>query len=443
MPDYNSSVGSTSEPIFAPQWRSLIDAKASPKFDTELVEFLRQCIAVPSISGQERPLVELAARQASQWGLHVDVFESDESRLVKHPVISQRHIPLKGRPTAVILLRGDYAGPTVMFNAHSDVVSPGDEKQWQHAPWSGAADGGHLYGRGACDAKGPMVAALGAILKIKENAGTRFRGTVGLEIIPGEEDCVDLGTLTSVDRGYRADAAIILEPTEGLPRCASRSGLRFEIGVLGRAVHGTVKWLGSDAIGGLRRLLSALDEMEVEFGRQDADDRYASYPVLRPITVDRIDGGELHVMICDRASCSGYFELCPEDDLDMWQDRFMTELRSRFDAVRDAGQEVEIKFVERYQGFSTHIESSICRAAEMVIKYSPAAERWKKWRGFNSGCEGGLRFKLHRTKTLVWGPGSLAQAHRADEYVPIREVLDCSNWMAAAVMAYLNDDLAG
>ena len=79
----------------------------------------------------------------------------------------------------------------------------------------------------------------------------------------------------------------------------------------------------------------------------------------------------------------------------------------------------------------------------MVIKCSVAADRWKKWRGFNSGCEGGLRFKLHQTETLVWGPGSLAQAHRADEHVPIQEVLDCSNWMAAAVMAYLNGDVAG
>ena len=65
-------------------------------------------------------------------------------------------------------------------------------------------------------------------------------------MVPGEEDCVTLGTLTSVVRGHTADAAIVLEPTEGQPRNASRPGLRFEVTCRGRAVHGTVKWLGRE-----------------------------------------------------------------------------------------------------------------------------------------------------------------------------------------------------
>lgn len=416
-------------------WQNLIGGQDSAAIDAELVNLLRGCIAIPSISGREKPLVDLLARQAADWGLEVDVFESDEAQLLSHSVVSQRHLPLAGRPTAVILLKGDKPGPTILFNAHSDVVSAGDESQWRHGPWSGTVEDGHVYGRGASDAKGPLVAALGAMLKIKSAVGSRFAGTVGLEIIPGEEDCVDLGTLTSVSRGYRADAAIVLEPTEGLPRCATRSGLRFEITAKGQAVHGTVKWLGIDAIAILRQVLAVLEDMERNFSRSNGDSLYADYPVLRPITVDRVEGGQWQGMICDHATCSGYFELCPGDDLDTWQQLFGSELHARLSAIGGCGG-VEVRFVERYQGFSSPTNSALCDSADMVLKYAKA-ERWDKWRGFNSGCEGGLRFKLHGTETLVWGPGSLAQAHRVDECVPTGELLACSNWMAATVMAWL------
>jgi acetylornithine deacetylase len=422
------------------RWKELISGQSSSAIDKELIELLRGCIAVPSISGHEKPLIDFLAPRVADWGLEMDVFEVDEAQLPALPVVSQRHIPLAGRPTAVILLKGNSPGPTILFNAHSDVVAAGDEKQWRHGPWSGAVESGHMYGRGACDAKGPLVAALGAMLKIKRTIGSQFAGTVGLEIVPGEEDCVDLGTLTSVSRGYRADAAIVLEPTEGLPRCATRSGLRFEITIDGQAAHGTVKWLGRDAIAGLRLVLAVLEEMELDFSHRDLDPLYADYPLLRPITVDMVNGGQWQGMICDRATCSGYFELCPDDNLVAWQQLFSSQLQARLLAARSQCG-VEVKFVERYQGFSTPTASSLCDAAYMVLKYAQA-ERWDKWRGFNSGCEGGLRFKLHRTETVVWGPGSLAQAHRVDEHVQMDELLACSNWMAATVIAWLTSKTA-
>jgi acetylornithine deacetylase len=418
----------------------LIAANSVNEIDSAMLDLLRRCIAMPSISGDEQPLVKLVAHQASRWGFDVDLFQTDEAKLAGYPAAMGRHLPLSGRPTAVITLKGRTPGKTVLFNAHSDVVAIGDENRWLHGPWSGSIDDGRMYGRGACDAKGPLAAGLGAMLKIRQLRGDDFAGIVALELIPGEEDCVDLGTLTSVVRGYRADAAIILEPTEGLPRCAARSGLRFEINVSGRAVHGTVKWLGIDAVRGLRHVLGALDEMESQFSQIEKDGRFTDYPVLRPITVDKISGGGWQGMICDKAVCAGYFELCPEDDLDTWQERFISELTDRLVAQGYPHAGIDVQFPERYRGFFTPTDASLCRAAEKVIRYSPAAERWKKWRGFNSGCEGGLRFALHRTQTLVWGPGSLEQAHRIDEFVPVQEVVDCSGAMAAAVLAYLDSE---
>src|SRR5262249_28494502 len=158
-------------------------------------------------------------------------------------------------------------------NAHADVVSPGDSAAWQHGPWSGDFVDGLVYGRGACDVKGPLTSALWAMLRLAQRPARR--GSVLLELVPGEEDCVGLGTWTSILRGYDASAVVVLEPTENLPRCASRGGCRFEIEIIGQSVHGTCKWLGRDAIAAAAKMIPLLAEIEAEFANCEPDELFA------------------------------------------------------------------------------------------------------------------------------------------------------------------------
>ena len=209
-----------------------------------------------------------------------------------------------------------------------------------------------VVGRGACDDKGPLTSAVWAMMRLARQP--QRRGSIRLELVPGEEDCVGLGTFTSLMRGWTADAVVVLEPTEGLPRCALRGGCRFEIELIGRAVHGTVKWLGRDAIAAGQAVVAILAELEADFGRAGNaagyEELFAAYPILRPITVDSIHGGQWQGMVCDRCTCAGYFELLPGDDLDAWQHRFASELRSRIaDRAASRPNEVQIRFVEQYR----------------------------------------------------------------------------------------------
>ncbi len=416
-------------------------------FEQALISFLQGAVAIPSISGQEKPLVEYVAAWCEEQGFKIDLFQTDEKQLADHALAARKHIPLANRPTLVVSLDGSAPGATIMFNAHSDVVRPGDCTQWSHLPWSGDIVDGRLFGRGACDAKGALAAGLGAMLWIKQKHGSDFSGRIALELIPGEEDCVDLGTLTSIHRGYRADAAIVLEPTDSVPRCAARGGLRFEIIAAGEAVHGTVKWLGRDAIAMLRSVLSALDKLETRFSREDTDELFAFYPLMRPITVDHIAGGTWQGMVCDRALCSGYFELCPGDNVEVWARHFTASLQSLLRSEGIASEHIGVAFPEQYNGFRTEQTSSICKAAARVLEsvdasWADAPAGAAPWRGFNSGCEGGLRAAMHATPTLVWGPGSLDQAHRCDEYVSVHDVLKCSRMMAEVAAEFLKGQAA-
>jgi acetylornithine deacetylase len=272
------------------------------------------------------------------------------------------------------------------------------------------------------------------MLALKERYPAGLAGNVSLELIPGEEDCVGLGTLTSLHRGHRADGVIVLEPTENLPRCASRGGCRFQINCLGTAVHGTVKWLGQDAIVAMRQVLEALDELQADWNDRTSDPLFSAYPFARPITVDAVHGGQWQGMVCDRCTCAGYLELLPGDDLEQMQSRFTGDLLAKLPiSGKDSGR-VSVEFSEVYGGHRTDPDHAFCQIAETMAvsldkptnqssyRSAPPVEQagrehWNGWSGFNSGCEAGLRSALQQTPTLVWGPGSLAQAHAVDEYI--------------------------
>lgn len=388
----------------------------------EMRGLLRKCLQFASTSGHEAEFVRFMASWAQSRGFETDLWETDESQLAGIDWPMARHLPLAGRPTLVIALRGSGGGRSVIFNAHSDVVGAPDPQIWRHHPWQGVEEDGVFYGRGACDVKGPLVSALWAMCALQEEGRGRLKGDVLLELVPGEEDCVGVGTLTSLQRGHLADAAIILEPTENMPRCASRGGCRFEITVAGRSVHGTVKWLGEDAILGMRQVLAALDRVEQRWLVAE-DPLFRSYPIGRPITVDSLKGGRWQGMVCDACSCAGYLELLPEDSLAEFKralvDALHQEIRKEGGPTPDR---IRVEFSEEYRGHRLAPDHELCQLAERVARGGCGDGRSFEWAAFNSGCEAGLRHTLAKTPTLVWGPGTLAKAHAVDESVGFDDV---------------------
>ncbi len=109
-------------------------------------------------------------------------------------------------------LPGDGGGPSLMLNAHVDVVPPGDLDAWQgHDPFGGAVTADAVHGRGACDMKAGLVASLWAVRALSE-LRVPLGGDLMLATVIGEEDG-GLGTYALLRRGWRADACVIPEPT--------------------------------------------------------------------------------------------------------------------------------------------------------------------------------------------------------------------------------------
>jgi acetylornithine deacetylase len=206
-------------------------------------------------------------------------------------------------------------------------------------------------------------------------------------------------------------------------------------------VHGTVKWAGEDAIALAREVLVCLPQLEQQWNDRTADPLFAGYPIARPMTVDLIRGGDWQGMIADRCVIGGYLELLPLDEPIPWMNRFIKELQGLLPKRRQEDGRVQVRFPEQYPGHRTDPDHPLCRAAHAAIEESAAllqniASPWNGWGAFNSGCEAGLRANLLATPTLVWGPGSLAQAHAVDEFVEFAQVRAVATLFARFAIAW-------
>lgn len=153
-----------------------------------------------------------------------------------------------GRENAVGVLDGTGGGRSLIFNGHVDVVPPGDVAAWTGGdPFSGGLRDGCVWGRGSTDMKSGVLAQAFAALALRR-AGVRLNGTLTLEAVVGEESAEHhLGTSFLIERGHRADAAIVSEPSAP-PRALaivpeSPGLLWFTVTVRGREAHAGMRGL--------------------------------------------------------------------------------------------------------------------------------------------------------------------------------------------------------
>jgi acetylornithine deacetylase len=265
-----------------------LEARALEALDMEaLVATGSELIAFESWGGKEVAIQEEMARRYRSAGLEVDCWELDLAALSLHPAFSAELV--RDRALGVVGRWGSGEGPTLILNAHVDVVPAGELERWTRPPFQGTIEGGRLWGRGAVDMKGALSCALHAVTAIRR-AGVRLSGTVALHSVVGEEDG-GLGTLATLVRGHTGDAAIVLEPTEGQVAPAQAGALSFRITIPGRAAHGALRTEGENPIGHLDRIFQCLLELETRRNARLRHPLFDAWPVPFAICVGRVEAG--------------------------------------------------------------------------------------------------------------------------------------------------------
>ncbi len=340
---------------------------------------------------------------------------------------------------------GRRPGACVHFNGHIDVVAPGDG--WSLNPFAGAVLGGRLYGRGACDMKGGIAAAVVALESILE-AGIDFAGALELSATADEESGGYGGVAWLAQQGWfsrpRVDHVIIPEPL-GVDRiCIGHRGVWWaEIETLGRSGHGSMPFLGVCAVRHMAALLNRLERQLLPklAGRQTAMPvvpREARQPTLNLAAVHAGPAlGQADLpspLVADRCRLLIDRRFLIEEQLADVKAEIVAILEQlRHDRpgfgyrIRDV-MEVEPTLTPRdapvVQAVAAAIERVLGRPPELVV--SPGTYDQKHIHRI-----GGL------DDCIAYGPGILALAHQPDEYVVIDDLVTAAKVMAAATLRLL------
>ena len=238
---------------------------------------------------EEEPLQALLAARLGALGAEVDRWEPDPASFAGHPMMPSWH-HWRGRPITVGVLRGRGGGRALVINGHVDVVGAGERARWASDPFAAEIRDGRIYGRGACDMKGGIAAALVA-LEALGDAGIRLDGDVVFEAVTDEETCA-MGTIAAIERGYRGDAGLVPEPTGFDLWIATRGLLHGTLSVEGRSAHAEMNqpsWQDGGGVNAIQKtmpLLGALDELSARWaGRADKRHPLLGTPAVHPTMI--------------------------------------------------------------------------------------------------------------------------------------------------------------
>ena len=199
-----------------------------------------------------------------------------------------------GRPNLVGTMTGAGGGRSLAINGHIDVVPAGNHADWAHDPYSGDVENGRIWGRGANDMKGGVGAMLFAALVLKR-LGIRLKGDLFLESVIDEETGGP-GTLATIERGYRPDFALVVEPTADGTIMPVEGGLEWlRVTVTGVSGHSAWRYKSVHA-GGQGTAVSALDKgMKIVNAIAELERMWANRKVhpLMPFGITTINVGAM------------------------------------------------------------------------------------------------------------------------------------------------------
>jgi acetylornithine deacetylase len=405
--------------------------EAVDRLHEQTVQRLSELIRIPSITpnypgqdpaslvGQESRCAALLAELYVQAGAEVDVFGQ-----------------VAGRDNAVGRIRGAGGGRSLLFNGHTDVVPPGPASDWTHSdPWSGAIARDRVWGRGASDMKAGLIAQAMAAVALRE-AGVTLAGDLIVEGVVGEEMMEHtLGTTACVERGYRADAAVVAEPSgppSPLAVCPVSPGVLWAtVSVVGKATHTSMRVatlepggesVGVSAVDKIVLVHQAILQLEHNWRFTKPHHLFApgQFSILPGVIVGAPRSGLVPFVIPDEAHLEVIAWYSPDDNAD--DARAEIEEAIARVAANDPWLRIHPPLVE----WRHHWPKSVLDPEHPIVHATAEAHlRSTNRRAVVAGfpaVEDTTWLNAAGIPAISYGPGDLRRAHAVDESVDIVEV---------------------
>lgn len=393
----------------------------------DILAFNRDIVSIPSINrfptGEEKRVQAFVAKTLESLGCETDSFlPTDVPGLTEHPAYLGGR-DYKDRPNVVGVKKGSGGGRSIMFSGHMDTVPEGEEP-WTVPLFSGLVKDGKQYGLGLFDMKGGMAASMMALKAINE-LGLTLKGDVTIENVVDEEYGGANGTLACRLKGYKADIAIIPEPSNMVVCPENHGGSMMRIKFKGRAGRSFSGEKLLNPLYAAGRFLEIFREFEEELAEKTSDSIFYQNSPGLPAYAHGIKAGPVHLPLCDRVpgecTIDVWIQCYPnttEEELRQEFTNFIDKKAANDEILQQMPPQIE-KLIRFLPGSGVDKNHEILQVTQEVGK--DFGEDLKV-EGAGFACDA-FMFNLHSdTPAIIWGPKG-SNAHSIDEYIYVDDFM--------------------
>jgi succinyl-diaminopimelate desuccinylase len=390
----------------------------------ELITLTRDLVRIPSVVRPGDPSATEAAVAAhvERW-LRAEGFDVEVQEVAP------------GRPNVLGGIGDAAAGPTLLLEGHTDVVTEGNAAEWSRPPFGGDLVDGRIYGRGSADMKSGVAAAMLAAAVIKRS-GVRLGGRLVVGALVDEEgDMLGARHLCTTALGRSLTAAIICEPEQNELCLEQRGVVWARVTVRGRMAHGAMPEAGINPIAALGLLLREAPLLERRLRRLCRRSPHLRPPTVTPTVVQApVQGVAQSNVIPSTAQATLDVRLTPGPD----GDAVAKEIDLTCQRVMEAcpGAMVQWQPVNGFR-LATRVERSESLVRAMVRGVRQATGRPARFGGVPGSTDGTILRMTLGIPIVTCGPGHRLIPHQVDEHVEVSELLDAAKIYVASALNFL------
>ena len=387
-------------------------------YPSNSIDWLTRLIAFDTVSRHSNlALIEDVQRYCEQLGLSVDLTFNDAKNKANLFVT----VAAGGNANS----SADIINHGLVLSGHTDVV-PVDDQAWTSEPFTATIRGDKLYGRGACDMKGFIACALTLLPKAVElsNSGQLSRPLHLALSFDEEVGCLGAPLILAdlKARGITPDYCIVGEPTNMAMVVAHKGIAVYRCRVHGKSAHSSLTATGVNAISYASRLIGYVDTLAEEISHRDDNDALFDVP-YSTLSVGTIQGGTATNIVPNLCEFTFDYRNLPhmtQDDILLPIQAKVAELSAQMQA-RAADTGIELMQEESVPAMTDNDSAEL---QALIAALTGDTQRHK----VAYATEGG-QFTNNGIPTIICGPGSIEQAHKADEYVKLNEIERCDSFL--------------
>lgn len=409
----------------------------------DLMELTQELVRIPSV------------RREGQYEERTALFVADLLEKMGLDVVVERVEPHS--PNVIGVLQGQGEGPCLMFECHTDVVTEGEPSEWKYGPFEGRRVGDRIYGRGACDTKGNLAAAIKAVEALSA-CGAPFRGKILLGILVDEEGLMS-GVKHFIRQGWanRVHGAIICEPVDNRICLTQKGAMRAELITKGKMSHGAQPLAGFNPIPPMVSILEKIAQLEQEEMDTRGKDPLLGFPSLTPTVIQAPVKGEpqLNVLpeqcrvLLDIRTVPGQSHEFLKKQLEEIVQEEERSVRASLESgrLRQIREELEkglskgISFEALFQVFEdrpwtkTSSDEPIAKAVSKAFRAVTGRE--PLYDGVPGATDGTFLSAWAGIPIVTIGAGKKSLPHQKDEWVSGEDLLLSAKIYAAAALEFL------